>query len=443
MCVSKLSRLLILVLLLVAAGLACSFPGATSEVEQDSAAVVATRVAATLAAGGGAEVPEGEALPPASSEAPPPPAATPTVTPTPTITQTPTDTLTPTPSVPMVSVTLNTNCRFGPGLVYEYLGALLEGESAEIHGINPGGNFWYIENPDNPGEYCWITAAYAQVSGDTSAVPVLTPPPTPTYTPVPLNFSLGQPVHLSCSGNHYIEFRVTNTGSQTFRSFDLYVEDLDTSVVKTITGNCFKSGPGCLAGILDFVDPSGEAFLQVGSYAYDPFGNQVRTTAKMCSENGLGGTCVEKVFTQVVAGVSDVAQKENRDPVEERQVLDRLLEIPIETWNYITEPDAIRHMGPMAQDFFEAYGLGADDRLSAMDVQGVALASIQALHEIVQEKDAQIVELEARLTELEGRVAEERPSSKGYFGLGAGFLAGAFLAYVAGWVWKRRRLKET
>jgi uncharacterized protein YgiM (DUF1202 family) len=443
--VSKFSRLLMMVMLLIAAGLACSFPGTTSEEmppEGDSAVVVATRVAATMAAGGVAEVPEGAALPPASSEAPPP-AAAPTDATSPTVTQTPTDTLTPTPAVPMVSVTLNTNCRFGPGLVYEYLGALLEGETAEIHGVNPGGNFWYIENPDNPGEYCWITAAYALVTGDTSQVPVLTPPPTPTHTPVPLNFNLSNPIHLNCGGNHYIEFAVTNTGPQTFWSFDLHVEDLDTSVVKTTTGNCFKSAHGCVAGIVDWVDPGGEAYLQVGSYAYDPFGHQVRTTAKICSEANQSGICVTKTYTNTVTGVSDVAQKENRDPVEERQVLDRLLEIPIETWNYIAEPDAIRHMGPMAQDFFEAYGLGADDRLSAMDVQGVALASIQALHEIVQEKDAQIVELEARLTELEGSMAMEASAGFDYLDLAAGFVTGVSLTLGAGWYWKRRRVRET
>ena len=444
MVLSKLSRFLIVVILLVAVGLACSFPGTTSEVkapEGDSAAVVATRVAATMAVEGGAEVPEGAALPPASSEAPPP-AIAPTDTTAPTITQTPTETLTPTPSVPLVSVTVNTNCRFGPGLVYDYLGALLEGETAEIHGVNPGGNFWYIENPDNPGEYCWITAAYAVVTGDTSQVPVLTPPPTPTHTPVPLNFNVGNPVVMDCGGNIYVEFVVSNTGSQTFWSFKLNVEDLDTSVVKTLTGNCFQSAAGCAAGIVDFVDPGGEAFLMVGPYSYDPFGHQVRTTAKMCSEANHNGTCVEKTFTATVGGVSDVAQKENRDPVDERQVLNELLEIPIQTWNYITDPDAIRHMGPMAQDFFAAYGLGVDDRLSAMDVQGVALASVQALHEIVQEKEAQIVELEVRLTELEGRVAAKEPPSTGCINLVAGFLAGVSLAATTGWIWRRGRSGE-
>ena len=151
---------------------------------------------------------------------------------------------------------------------------------------------------------------------------------------------------------------------------------------------------------------------------------------------------IEKVFTQTVGAISDAAQKENRDPVDEHQVLDSLLEIPIETWNYIAEPDAIRHMGPMAQDFFEAYGLGADDRLSAIDVQGVALASIQALHEIVLEKDAQIVELEVRLAELEERVVMDESPSVDFVDLAAGFLTGISLTLAVGWMWRRRLYKE-
>lgn len=439
--VTKLPRLIILVVLLVISALACGFPGMTSEEIQDRDAVVATRVAATMAIGAGAELPESAALPPASSEAPPPPATTPTIT------QTPTETRTPTPSIPLVSVTVNTNCRFGPGQAYEYLGALLEGETAEIHGVNPEGNFWYIENPDRPGSYCWITAAYAQVSGDTSQVPELTPPPTPTYTPVPFNFNLDAPVSFDCSGNFFIAYRLTNTGGQRLQSFSLTVQDEDTHLTIPMSANSFYSSLGCAISIVDSVEPGEVAVLQVGGFADDPIGHTVHATAEICSENGMSGTCAEKSFTHIVTGlsisISDAALKENRDPVDQHQVLESLLEIPIETWNYIAEPDAIRHMGPMAQDFFAAYGLGVDDRLHAIDVQGVALASIQALHEIVQERDAEIAALEARLTELEERMATETPAGIDYLGLAAGFLAGTSLTLAVGWIWRRRRFHDT
>jgi hypothetical protein len=433
--VTRFSPLILTFMLIVAAGLACGFPSMMSEVEQEEAAVVATRVAKTVAARGVAGISEEEGV------VQPPHAASQTDSAPPTITHTPTVTHTPTSSAPMVSVSVNTNCRYGPGMAYEYLGALLEGEVSRIHGRNQYDNFWYIENPDQPGGYCWVSGAYAQVTGDTSQLPVLTPPPTPTHTPVPLDFNFVEAHHLACGADQYIEFTVRNTGQQTFRSFTLNVEDLDTSDVKPFVGNCFNVVPGCVIGFSHSVDPGGQAFIKVGIYAYNPSGNQVRTTAKMCSEEMQGGNCVEKTFTHIVtaspSSISDVALKENRDPVDAQDVLEHLLTVPIETWNYIADPDAIRHMGPMAQDFFSAYGLGVDDRLNAIDVQGVALAAIQALHEDVQEKEAQLVELEARLSALEEQASAEDPSTERIGLLVAGFLAGAAVTLVAGWARKR------
>ena len=56
-----------------------------------------------------------------------PPTSTPTETLTPTQTLTATVTLTPTPLVPLISVSTPTNCRNGPGKVYDMEGALLVG----------------------------------------------------------------------------------------------------------------------------------------------------------------------------------------------------------------------------------------------------------------------------------------------------------------------------
>lgn len=92
------------------------------------------------------------------------------------------DEITPsdTPGPPMMHVTVATNCRSGPGTLYDYLGALLTGELAEVlaRGSEPG--FWVIENPDNPGTECWVGEQFAVIEGDTSALPERASPPTPT-----------------------------------------------------------------------------------------------------------------------------------------------------------------------------------------------------------------------------------------------------------------------
>lgn len=176
----KIYRLLLPGLFLLASILACELtePEPTpdlSAAETGTMQAVATIEQLTREAGGGGEEPPGSA----ATDTPEPEVATPTITLTPTIS------LTPTSEVPTVSVSVDTNCRFGPGNVYQYLGALLVGESAEVVARNSAGTYWYIRNPDIAGEFCWLWGEYATVSGDTTRLPVFTPPPTPTFTPVP------------------------------------------------------------------------------------------------------------------------------------------------------------------------------------------------------------------------------------------------------------------
>jgi len=102
---------------------------------------------------------------------------------------------------------------------------------------------------------------------------------------------------------------------------------------------------------------------------------------------------------------SDVKSKENFQHVDRRDVLDRLVSLPITRWNYKAEGSEVEHLGPTAQDFSAAFGLGSDDRsITTLDSSGVALASIQALYEMVKEKDAEIELLKERLSKLEAKV---------------------------------------
>lgn len=111
------------------------------------------------------------------------------------------------------------------------------------------------------------------------------------------------------------------------------------------------------------------------------------------------------------SSLSDRDAKANVNAVDSQALLARFAALPIATWNYKTQPDSVRHMGPMAQDFRAAFGLGEDDKhISAVDAEGVALAAIQALNQTVTElkqdfgdKERQIAELRARLAHLEQR----------------------------------------
>jgi hypothetical protein len=108
----------------------------------------------------------------------------------------------------------------------------------------------------------------------------------------------------------------------------------------------------------------------------------------------------------VWTNASDQKLKENFALVEGQQVLERVANIPIGTWNYKSQDPSIRHMGPSAQDFYAAFGLGEyDTHISTVDADGVSLAAIQALYELSQEQAGRIQELEAKNASLEGRLA--------------------------------------
>jgi len=104
--------------------------------------------------------------------------------------------------------------------------------------------------------------------------------------------------------------------------------------------------------------------------------------------------------------VSDRNAKSNFAPVDGVAILNALAGIPVETWNYNTQAAAIRHMGPMAQDFHAAFGLGETDLgISTVDADGVALAAIQGLYTVVQAKEALLAEQQAALVEQSASIA--------------------------------------
>ena len=104
---------------------------------------------------------------------------------------------------------------------------------------------------------------------------------------------------------------------------------------------------------------------------------------------------------------SDRHAKANFSSVNPRAVLDKLAAVPVQTWNYKGEPDAVRHMGPMAQDFRAAFQLGADDRgINTVDAAGVTMAAVQGLYQLSQEKDKRIERLTQEAEALRSEVDE-------------------------------------
>ena len=75
---------------------------------------------------------------------------------------------------------------------------------------------------------------------------------------------------------------------------------------------------------------------------------------------------------------------------------------PLSDWNYTTQDSTIRHIGPVAQDFYAAFGTGDSERyITTVDADGVALAAIQGLNHALTGKRNRIQTLETRLSALE------------------------------------------
>ena len=122
--------------------------------------------------------------------------------------------------------------------------------------------------------------------------------------------------------------------------------------------------------------------------------------------------------TGTISQTSDRNAKFNIVETDVSDILDRIARVPISFWTYKTDSLKARHMGPMAQDFYAAFGLGDSNRvISPLDAAGVALAAIQALNEKLAERDSKIEMLERRidlLTSSVAKIAERRPSDEKY-----------------------------
>jgi hypothetical protein len=92
---------------------------------------------------------------------------------------------------------------------------------------------------------------------------------------------------------------------------------------------------------------------------------------------------------------SDRNLKHSLKKLDGRKVLAKLAAMPVYQWQPKGQNTHVKHVGPMAQDFMKAFGVGDDDKMIGMqDADGVALAAIQGLNQIVKAKDAKIAALE-------------------------------------------------
>jgi hypothetical protein len=67
-------------------------------------------------------------------------------------------------------------CRYGPGLGWDILGYFVAGEQSPIAGKDISGDWYAADNPDNPGERCWVPRDDIELLGDGGNLRILNPP---------------------------------------------------------------------------------------------------------------------------------------------------------------------------------------------------------------------------------------------------------------------------
>ena len=183
-------------------------------------------------------------------------------------------------------------------------------------------------------------------------------------------------LHLKVDDDQYaLPFVVENTNGIAFSGFRLQISPTSFIDFNNSGGN-FRINTDQVPGAEFEVRPNGDAFL--------------------------AGTLTQQ---------SDVNSKRDIEAIDHRSVVTKVMDLPITEWSYKDAPDS-RHVGPMAQDFYKAFGLGTTDKgITSIDTGGIALAAIQG---IKLEKDAEMAELtrlseqkDARITELQAKLEEQ------------------------------------
>ena len=184
-------------------------------------------------------------------------------------------------------------------------------------------------------------------------------------------WSPAEPLHLSANA---AAIRIENTTSGEANSWDL----------RTMSGSFVISDSGNTTQHEVQINDSGRFRVRAsGTVTFDLGATGNLTIAGTLTEN------------------SDINSKMNLVPVDGREVLARVRDLPIVTWSLRDQPSALQ-MGPTAQDFYDVFGLGdTAEGLAPRNVASVALAAVQGLEREAAEKDLRIQELEERVAALE------------------------------------------
>ena len=167
----------------------------------------------------------------------------------------------------------------------------------------------------------------------------------------------------------------------------------------------------------------GNSNTAIGAYADVSAGNLNNATAigsfaivNASDKIRLGDSAVRVIEGEVAfTNISDKTKKENFQPVDGEEVLGKIRGFTLSSWNFIGhDPKVFRHYGPMAQDFFAAFGydgvgqIGSETTINAGDMAGILMIAVQALEKRtaeIKQKEARIAGLASQVEDLQAKLA--------------------------------------
>lgn len=203
------------------------------------------------------------------------------------------------------------------------------------------------------------------------------------------------------SPNQSVDFVFTDAGAEGALRYNIndsdgyemqLNDDGNLTIVSSETFNTFRiqadgAAPNTGAD-MTFTDAGGDGEYRINIDSSD---------GQEMSLDAAGNMTISGTLTQG----SDRANKIRVVPIDTDEILEKVAALPLSEWTYKGDAaKGVRHIGPMSQDFYAAFGTGANDKgISSIDTAGVTLAAIQSLTKREQALAARIATLEALLLE--------------------------------------------
>jgi hypothetical protein len=296
--------------------------------------------------------------------------------------------------------------------------AVANGEQSCAGGDNSfaGGRFAQVRRPtgSTASAGCQSVSVSGDANGDEGSFVWNGSVNTALQTTGPRQFLVGAPGGVALNGPPVQDIELTVNGNDSFGN--LFLRQLSTN--PDTGGFLFSVGESAVGSnsaqfYLDqytpnlalnrrfVIDNNGGIAFNRGDATINAFNDPGALVVGSNATNGnraylsTGGTWVN---------ASSRTLKEAFEAVDVGAVLSKVLDLSITTWRY-TGSNEGRHLGPVAEDFHAAFGLGAGERtIATVDSAGVALAAIQGLN---QKLEAENAALRARLAAIEARLGLE------------------------------------